>query len=104
MSAIDEIAAERRRQIETEGWDPQHDDAHNTGALCAAGACYAISAFGGANDHELIERLWPWTAAWWKPTTPRRDLIKAAALIVAEIERVDRLGPNVEAIPHEGMK
>lgn len=26
----------------------------------------------------------------WKPTTSRRDLVKAAALILAEIERLDR--------------
>jgi hypothetical protein len=26
----------------------------------------------------------------WQPETPRADLIKAAALIVAEIERLDR--------------
>lgn len=27
---------------------------------------------------------------WWKPTNRRRDLVKAAALILAEIERLDR--------------
>ncbi|MEB3421767.1 hypothetical protein VK682_24660 [Salipiger manganoxidans] len=35
-------------------------------------------------------QLWPWDRKWWKPTTPRRDLVKAGALIVAEIERLDR--------------
>lgn len=28
MTVIDEIAAERRRQIEVEGWTPEHDDQH----------------------------------------------------------------------------
>ena len=28
---------------------------------------------------------WPWYSRWWKPTSDRRDLIKAAALLVAEI-------------------
>jgi hypothetical protein len=42
---------------------------------------------------------WPWDLKWWKPTTPRRDLVKAAALIVAEIERLDRaaLAPEGDA-------
>ena len=35
--------------------------------------------------------VFPWEDAWWKPTTPRRDLVKAAALILAEIERLDRM-------------
>jgi hypothetical protein len=33
---------------------------------------------------------WPWSQDWWKPTNPRRDLVKAGALIAAEIERLDR--------------
>lgn len=34
--------------------------------------------------------VWPWDWAWWKPKNPRRDLVRAAALIIAEIERLDR--------------
>ena len=33
---------------------------------------------------------WPWDAAWWKPATRQRNLVKATALIVAEIERNKR--------------
>ena len=33
---------------------------------------------------------WPWHRQWWKPKNARRDLVRAAALIVAEIERLDR--------------
>lgn len=32
----------------------------------------------------------PWDEKWWKPKNPRRDLVKAGALILAEIERIDR--------------
>ena len=31
-----------------------------------------------------------WDSEWWKPKDRRRDLIRAGALIVAEIERLDR--------------
>lgn len=85
MSIIEEIAAERARQIAVEGWTPEHDDQHSGGELARAAACYA------AGDHQ--NGLWPWHEDWWKPSTRRRDLIKAAALLVAEIERRDR-GPQ----------
>jgi hypothetical protein len=91
--AIEEIYAERRRQIDTEGWTPEHDDKHDTGELAAAAATYAFEAFTKTSQryftHDPIG-FWPWDASWFKPTTPRRDLIKAAALIIAEIERLDR--------------
>ena len=38
----------------------------------------------------MTRDLWPWAASWWKPKNRRRDLVRAAALIVAEIERIDR--------------
>jgi hypothetical protein len=96
MTALDEIAAERRRQIDAEGWTPEHDDEHSDRELAAAAAAYAYAA--GVDDQErdvfiggrIVPRRWPWSLDWWKPSTRRRDLIKAAALIVAEIERLDR--------------
>lgn len=89
MTVIDEIAAERRRQIEVEGWTAEHDDEHVSGSLSDAAAAYAIGA-----SRSLLARkppgIWPWKNEWWKPKSQRRDLIRAAALIVAEIERLDR--------------
>jgi hypothetical protein len=38
----------------------------------------------------VLEWLWPWSVQWWKPKDRRRDLVRAGALIVAEIERLDR--------------
>lgn len=103
MSVIDEIAAERRRQVEAEGWTAEHDDSHNLGELASAAGVYAFGAavddaergvmddFGRSGTPHRVHRLWPWAPEWFKPTSRRRDLIKAAALIVAEIERLDRL-------------
>jgi hypothetical protein len=89
-TVVEEIAAERRRQIEAEGWTPEHDNQHNRGELALAAACYARHGLNGA--HRLAVPLsWPWNDGWWKPKDRRRDLIRAAALIVAEIERLDRL-------------
>lgn len=89
---LDEIAVERQRQIGKEGWTLEHDDSHISGEMAAAAACYALSSFLNT-EHSLntiFTRYWPWDRKWWKPECGRRDLIRAAALIVAEIERMDR--------------
>jgi hypothetical protein len=101
MSAIDDIAAERKRQIEAEGWTEAHDDNHARGELARAASSYAYAgsvktgraAILGQPESgtDFIMRLWPWDWKWWKPTSQRRDRVKAGALIVAEIERLDRL-------------
>lgn len=83
------VIAERRRQIEVEGWSPEHDDAHQECALAVAGANYAMWARSGHCGQ--TPPAWPWDRAWWKPADFRRNLVKAAALILAEGERHDRL-------------
>ncbi|MEM1191515.1 MAG: hypothetical protein AAGI72_23490 [Pseudomonadota bacterium] len=109
--AIEDIAAERKRQIEQERWTPEHDDSHDGGELCAAAACYAATAaskqlYSSSDDTAiaitiLTGRIWPWGNRWWKPGTVRRMLVKAGALIVAEIERLDRAAA-ADAPPVEG--
>lgn len=90
FAAMMEIAAERRRQVDVKGWTPEHDDQHRSGQLADAAARYA-AAGGGTFPDERTAFLWPWAASEWKPSPdPRRNLVKAAALMVAEIERLDR--------------
>lgn len=106
-SALADIATERRRQVEVEGWMPEHDDRHINGEMAKAAACYAVEnreMFGGywagggrdPDDYFIPHRPrdWPWHADRWKPSDRRRELVKAGALIVAEIERLDRLQRN----------
>ena len=103
--AIDDVLAERRRQIDAEGWTEAHDDQHANGSMVEAACCYAsmaatyakLCAGGWAPEQIDYVRLhsdykWPrsWSLAWWKPKNPRRDLVRAAALLIAEIERLDR--------------
>ena len=85
-----EIAAESLRQVEQEGWSPEHDDEHWSGGLPAAAACYGLAGRSNGETANFIKQIWPWDWNWWKPTDRRRNLVKAAALIVAEIERLDR--------------
>ena len=88
QAAID-VLAERQRQISAEGWTPEHDDEHEGGELSQAAACYALHSAPVGNARDYL-RFWPWDARGWKPKDSRSDLIKAGALILAEIERLDR--------------
>ena len=86
--AVRDVIAERRRQIEVEGWAPEHDDRHSAHELAEAAACYCLSSAGKPFDY--FETMWPWERWWFKVSDPRRDLVKAGALVLAEIERLDR--------------
>jgi hypothetical protein len=99
-TGVELIADERQRQIEVEGWTPEHDGQHDKSELSEAAACYAISANEfDAKRHPAGSQIhtpaaWPWDAEHWKPGkwwTPEgriRMLVKAGALIAAEIDRV----------------
>lgn len=105
---IDKIAAERQRQVAQEGWTSEHDDNHRDGSLAIAAACYAMP------EIIYVERRyaryvgfvdpWPWANHEDKrkqqsnhvnsiPTAGERRidmLVKAGALIAAEIDRLER--------------
>ncbi|AOZ48794.1 hypothetical protein [Chromobacterium vaccinii] len=87
-AVIEEIAAERRRQIEVEGWTPEHDDQHTGGQLADAASCYA--RLGAGWSIGASHRWWPFDSPRLNPGTRRQNLVKAGALIVAELERIDR--------------
>jgi hypothetical protein len=89
--ALRDVADERKRQIEVERWTIEHDDGHSDGEMALAAACYAMAGrYYSTWTDDYVRRYWPWSKEWWRPTNKRRNLIKAAALIVAEIERLDR--------------
>jgi len=102
MLVVNQVAAERERQKHIEGWTPENDDGYTFGEIAKAASYYATYASGkmlhraavGMREDREAPEGWPWAAEWWKPTTRRRDLIKAAAFIVAEIERLDREASN----------
>ena len=93
-TGIELIAAERERQITAEGWTPEHDAEHTDGALAEAAICYANTASAQVRGNcaaKLMDDQWPWMPEWWKPSEdPVRNLVKAAALIAAEIDRIQR--------------
>lgn len=90
-----DVQAERRRQITAEGWTPEHDDLYCAAELPRAAAAYILN---GANDE--APAIWPFVAKWWKPRDARSNYVRAGALILAEIERLDRAAPGKE-VGHE---
>ena len=82
------IAVERERQMSVEGWTPEHDDQHISGELIAAACAYAMHADPDGAGEFAVD-VWPWDESFWKPSQadPVRDLVKAGALIAAEIDR-----------------
>lgn len=130
--ASDDVLSERQRQIDAEDWTEEHDDQHTDGSLALAAACYArpldkqrtevrgedYDGSGGRGDcpvwrteHYTVPKLWPksWAPSWWKPKNRRRDLVRAAALLIAEIERLDRAASKTanaelrDAAPASGL-
>lgn len=89
---VEEVEEERLRQIMEEGWTPDHDDHHDIGELALAAASYAASGARQTGDDtvKMATALWPFESIFRPSNFPRRDLIRAAALMIAEIERRDR--------------
>ena len=88
------IAEERERQIKEEGFIPEEDKIYINVELSNAAACYIASSqatiMRGIVCSDVVN-LWPWESEWWKPSKdPIRDLVKAGALIAAEIDRLQK--------------
>lgn len=100
QTGLDVIANERYRQLTVEGFTPEHDDEHAEGELARAAAAYAVAdalrKCSPPGAENIVPGYWPWSEDWWKPLPDDRirELAKAGALIVAEIERLQRLGSN----------
>ena len=111
MNGAERIAAERKRQIEEEGWPAWHNNQWNNGELARAAMCYCMEpAHCEDGDEDAIPDEWPWERKYWKPTPENRirELEKAGALIAAEIDRLLRLDkkplcpvcPELKGCPH----
>ncbi|WP_052195830.1 hypothetical protein [Delftia sp. ZNC0008] len=97
--AVRDVLAERRRQVEAEGYDTEHDDAHVMGEIGALAALYLMP--DGARDWDATSTTYGATLGqsllpknWTMPTMGedrRRDLVKGIACGLAELERWDRV-------------
>ena len=84
-AAARDVLDERQRQIIGEGFSTARDDGYTNLELADAAAQYALQAGGWPSLN-----VWPWKPDTFKEGAPREMLVKAGALILAEIERLDR--------------
>ena len=97
------ILKERERQETEEAWTSGHDDGYTECELLKAAICYTrIAALKTDILYDEVQasrrfwrttslnKEWPWSEEWWKPKSRRQDLVRAGALIAAEIDRLDR--------------
>ena len=93
---LDDVKRKRQRQVVVHGRTRLHDDLHVDGELASAAIPYIQSALQDTLDLTTEELLvfWPWPNEPPKLAQPIRELLlNAAALLVAEIERMDRIVP-----------
>lgn len=91
LTGCERIKRERIRQIHEEGRRTEDDmDNHQHGELARAADCYIQATLGGPRFSTPYN--WPWDNEWWKPASDVRMLVKAGALIAAEIDRRLALG------------
>lgn len=90
------IAAERERQMSEEGWTEEHDDQHEDAELAWTACYYAMPCPKVVHDIVIPPHvMFPdnWDESWAKRRGYHdrvRDLVKAGALIAAEIDRLQR--------------
>jgi hypothetical protein len=91
VTGIALITAERRRQAVEEGTSAERDAQHTGGELAWAAWVYLDRAAAGwppSEDAPEVPTMWPWAPELWKPgPTAIRMLVKAGALIAADIDR-----------------
>src|SRR3546814_786998 len=89
MSIGAEFEAEYYRQAHDEGYDPDHDDTHREGELACAAVAYAMPEWLNEWMDKNDIKIWPFEGEP-KFKDRRRDLVRAGALLIAEIARLDR--------------
>lgn len=99
MTSVVDVVHERIRQLEQEGCDPRR---RPDGELAQAAACYALPQGLMSWLEKRDITLWPWAPERRSSTDRRSDLVKAAALILAEIDRLDRAASLMQEEHHHG--
>ena len=86
-----DVIDERHRQKHVLNWSPEHDLGYKNHELVMAAMNYADPLAATPEHKETPPKaaFWPWSLDWWRPSSYRRNLIKAIALLLAELDRHD---------------
>ncbi|MBU1229531.1 MAG: hypothetical protein KKA55_01740 [Proteobacteria bacterium] len=90
LTGIGLIAQERSRQVHEKGFSLEHDAQHTSGELAQAAAYYCWPAADEKLSRKLLfpdEWEWRWAKREGDRKPTLRDLVKAGALIAAELDR-----------------
>lgn len=87
-AVIREVTGERFDQVAS-GRDQAGDDQYKAHELARGVAALALAADPDDERRSRAPWLWPWFKSW-KPRSHRENMVRAAAMAVAEIERIDR--------------
>ena len=93
MNVYKELKQERDRQI-SKGYDEDHDCEHFPGTLCTAAGVYADAAayrMAGLEIPSSLEQVWPFSNGFKPYESARPYMLKAAAMLIAEIELYDKM-------------
>ncbi|MDO4641705.1 MAG: hypothetical protein Q4A84_08430 [Neisseria sp.] len=85
LSGTVQIHKERQHQIEALGFTRQKDMAYRHGELAEAAQAYLMA--DGSPDAACPD-IWPWSEKMWNPQSRINNLVRAGALIAAEIDRL----------------
>lgn len=97
-----DVLAERVRQIDVEHYTLAHDLLHHPGELGLASASYLNTAIDQLHgkEHDPAEEAdtWPWQREAWRPGTARENIVKALAIGLALLDRIDA-APAATPVP-----
>ena len=90
---LEKIKEEREKQIIKNGYKPEHDDQHTDGSIADAAAHYASYS---------KSELYPWDKQYdsKEKHSRKQQLVIAGAMIVAELERLERTNMDVDFSQH----
>lgn len=91
LTGAELILAERERQLKVEGYSASEDDKLRYEQLAHGALAYLDFYLGSSQDVAI--NGWPWDESTFKPDRMNevRNLVKAGAMIAAEIDRRQRL-------------
>lgn len=93
------LCAERLEQVERHGFTAAHDARHVDGEIAQGALAYLLAgmaaALGMDDDPRATETLaaafnaWPFAGSGFRTGTPSECFIKAAAMLLAEVDRIE---------------
>lgn len=96
LTPVSDMVLFERAMQAAMGYDAKHDDIHTLGQLTMGAVCFAQTAFTQINSAKPLpgcfrHKDWPWEpSSFHAEQDPVGNLVKAAAMLIAEAERITR--------------